>query len=141
MIMKEQISKFYFVINKRLLASTIDMLIYLYLIRYILFFIRFNILEYPLNQDLWSCLDYTLCCLYFLLKDFVFRNASIGKRILGLKVVMKDGTKVKWYILILRNIFYYPVLMFFDFLLIVLFNTRICDLILKTTVCETNNSK
>ncbi len=137
MMVKQKVKSKYYIINKRLLASTIDMLIYLYLIRYIMYVIRFNAFDYPVYN---SKIETIILCLYFQLKDFIFKNASIGKKILGLKVIMKDGTPVKWYILILRNTFYYPVLMFLDFPLVCLLNTRFCDLILKTTVVEKSHT-
>ena len=45
-----------------------------------------------------------ICVALLLLKDFAFKNASIGKRILKLEIVKADGSKLMFIDLIKRNI-------------------------------------
>ncbi len=67
------------------------------------------------------------------LKDYVFKNASVGKRIFKLIIVKTDGTKLMTIDVIKRNIpftFLWPV----EVLLFVFNNERIGDSWAKTTV-------
>ena len=70
----------------------------------------------------------------FLLKDLVFRNASIGKRALNLEILKSDNTVPSISTLILRNIFVllWPI----DAILILANKRKIGDIIFKTKVVE-----
>ena len=70
----------------------------------------------------------------FLLKDLVFRNASIGKRALNLEILKSDNTVPSVSTLILRNIFVllWPI----DAILILANKRKIGDIIFKTKVVE-----
>ena len=70
----------------------------------------------------------------FLLKDLVFRNASIGKRALNLEILKSDNTVPSVSTLILRNIFVFlwPI----DAILILANKRKIGDIIFKTKVVE-----
>lgn len=66
------------------------------------------------------------------LKDIVFRNASIGKKLLGIKIEKDDGKLPSILILILRNIF--AIIWPIDAILVLCTNKKIGDLIFKTRV-------
>ena len=70
----------------------------------------------------------------FLLKDLVFRNASIGKRALNLEILKSDNTVPSVSTLILRNIFVFlwPI----DAILILANKRKIGGIISKTKVVE-----
>lgn len=71
----------------------------------------------------------------YVFKDLIFKNASIGKKIMNLQVVTKDNNKPNVIALILRNIFIcyiYPI----SFILILIFNKSLGDFVFKTKVVE-----
>lgn len=44
--------------------------------------------------------------LYLIIKDFVFKNQSIGKRTVGIEIVLYDGNTPKHKVLFIRNVFW-----------------------------------
>lgn len=114
---------------RRLLAAGID----LYLIGIVCFL--FDLFSKKLfNYDIQIELIYIL----FPFKDLVFRDRSIGKKILGLKVETLNGDKPSLIVMILRNIT--TSLYFLEILLIFIFNKRLTDVIFKTQVVYLKNS-
>lgn len=70
-------------------------------------------------------------------KDLIFKNASIGKKALNLKVVTNNNEVPKKSQLIIRNItlLIWPI----DFLVLLITKRRIGEIITKTKVIEVNN--
>ncbi len=81
---------------------------------------------------------YTFIFLYFLVQE-IFWHKTVGKKLLRLEIIHKDRKKIRWYQVILRNIF-----RFIDVVTIVGFlitpftskNQRLGDIISKTMVVE-----
>ena len=71
--------------------------------------------------------------LLFLIKDSVFKNASLGKRLCGIQIIKKDGSKLTITDMIKRNIILI-ILLPLEILLLVLKNNRIGDVYAKTTI-------
>lgn len=71
--------------------------------------------------------------LILLVKDFVFKNASLGKRLFKLKVTKTDETKLTNIDIIKRNL---PLLILLplEILLIIINNRRIGDVWAKTSI-------
>lgn len=91
------------IITKRILASFIDW----YLITLPVYFIwTFGIDALPTVDQLLprTIIIAVLGASYFLLKDLVFRNASIGKKLLGLKIVDTNNEKASVKSVVLRNL-------------------------------------
>jgi len=72
------------------------------------------------------------CFLLLLVKDITFKDASIGKRMLKLKIVRFDGTKVSTVDTIKRNLTI--LLLPIEIVLVLTKNKRIGDIIAKTSV-------
>ncbi len=72
--------------------------------------------------------------LLVLFKDFVFKNASFGKKLLQLKIVKTDGTKPRFIDLLLRTLtlVIFPV----EIILVLVRNKRLGDALAKTAVVE-----
>ena len=72
--------------------------------------------------------------LLVLFKDFVFKNASFGKKFLQLKIVKTDGTKPRFIDLLLRTLTLaiFPV----EIILVLVRNKRLGDALAKTAVVE-----
>ena len=115
---------------KRILASIIDF--------YIICFISsagigvLTLGEYsitPFSITIYLILYFSL----LLVRDFVFKNASIGKRIFKLEVVKTDGTKLIIADIIKRNI---PIIVFLpvELLLLIVNYNRIGDIWAKTSI-------
>ena len=67
-----------------------------------------------------------------LLKDVVFKNSSIGKKLLRLEILKDNGSKPSTIEVVLRNLFF-PLWMI-DGILILCNNKKIGDIIFKTKV-------
>jgi len=120
---------------KRILASLIDWYILYFGIYGVILFIKYKILHYFPNYESYKFAVDFIYVIYFLFKDLIFKNASIGKRIAGLKIVTKDNFTPKFYIIILRNIFD-PILFVADFLSIFIANIKLGDIVFKTKVID-----
>ena len=77
-------------------------------------------------------ISYILSLSMFIFKDIVFKNKSIGKKIIGLEITTKNGQKPKFFILLLRNLFViiWPV----EFITLIMLKKTIGDIIFKTKV-------
>ena len=116
---------------KRCISVYIDMMITGFIsMSIILIILNFNLdnIFYYININL------VIFTFLFLLKDLVFRNASIGKRALNLEILKSDNTVPSVSTLILRNIFVFlwPI----DAILILANKRKIGDIIFKTKVVE-----
>lgn len=90
------------------------------------------ILNFIIDHSLF--IDCVIVNFYILFKDLMFRNQSIGKKLFKLKVSTINGTTPNWGVLILRNltVIIWPI----EIILILIYNRRITDFILKTQVVE-----
>ena len=86
------------------------------------------------NVSLLSVTIYLILTFLFLMfKDFALKNASVGKRLFGLKVVKKDGTKFIFLDVIKRNITI-MILLPIEVIFLVVNENRIGDIFAKTLV-------
>ena len=125
--------------RKRILAMIIDYFI-ISLIVYVPLYAYMYISKlelYILFDDMVFMLIIALCMILILLKDLIFRNKSIGKKIMGIEIRNNDNKIPSFPILILRNItvIIWPI----ECLLILLKKNRIGDIIFKTKVVLTDN--
>ena len=81
----------------------------------------------------------TVFLLLLLLKDCVFKNASIGKRIFKLKIVKTDETKLMIIDIIKRNILL-VILMAIESILLITNDRRIGDVWANTVVIYNNEA-
>lgn len=90
-----------------------------------------------LFEDTMFTLIMNLCVILILFKDLLFKNKSIGKKIMGIEIRNNNNKIPSFPILILRNItiIIWPI----ECLLILLKMNRIGDIIFKTKVVLTNN--
>jgi len=79
------------------------------------------------------CISLTLFFTLFLLKDTVFKNASIGKKIFNISIKSNVSSKINLKSLVIRNIFLLPLLTL-EILMILYGNRRIGDILAKTSV-------
>lgn len=124
---------------KRVLAGIIDLYI-----SYICITELFILLKEPLInklQDFELFLDIYNISWYMSLvfKDVIFKNASIGKRLVGIKIVDINNEPVKFYILILRNLLL-PIVYPFYFVTILLLNRRYSDRVFKIKIVSRNRN-
>lgn len=120
---------------KRILASLIDWYILYFGIYGIILFIKYKIFYYFPNYEIYKFFVDFIYIIYFLFKDLIFKNASIGKKLVGIKIVTKDNYIPKIYIIVLRNIFD-PILFVADFLSILIANIKLGDILFKTKVID-----
>ena len=120
---------------KRILAALIDWYILFFGIYGIILFIKYKIFNYFPNYEIYSFFINFIYIVYFLFKDLIFKNASIGKKIAKIEIVMKDNSTPKFYIIILRNIF--SLFLFIaDYLSILIANIKLGDIVFKTKVID-----
>ncbi len=87
---------------KRIIAALIDHVICTYLAGIIPAVIGSIIGDdYVFHMMLFALLFYSVL---FIFRDLIFKNASIGKRILGIKILRKDDIKISAWTCILRNL-------------------------------------
>lgn len=115
---------------KRILAAIIDFYSICFLSTAIIGILtlgKFNIT--PFSMAIFLLLYF----LFLLCKDFVFKNASIGKRIFKFKVIKTDGTKLTIADVIKRNI---PIIVLLpiEVFLLIIKNRRIGDVWAKTSI-------
>ncbi len=115
---------------KRLLAGFID-----FYISCLFGTVVFDIVTLGKNKYTFISVSiYTISTLAFLLlKDAIFKNASIGKRIFKLEIAKKDKTKLTIIDVIKRNI---PIVILLpaEVLLLIINNRRIGDIWAKTSI-------
>ncbi len=119
---------------KRILAAIIDFYIICFLSS--AFICVFTLGEFSITP--FSIIVYlTISLLLLLFKDFMFKNASIGKRIFKLKVAKTDGTNLMIVDVIKRNI---PIIILLpvEALLLIINNRRIGDIWAKTSIVYNN---
>jgi len=107
--------------EKRLLSIIVDLIVCI-LLTFILAYASFWVIGIP----------YTFFILLFL-KDIV-NGQSIGKRLMKIRVLKKDGSKPSPRILVLRNLTLF--IWFVDAYLYFSKGERLGDILFKTTVCD-----
>ena len=112
---------------KRLISIFIDYMISLYIMTPNLFLNIVNIK--------WEGI---IILVSFSMKDLIFKNQSIGKKIMKLEIVNKENEKPNKFILICRNltVFIWPL----EIILLLIFNKRIGDILFNTQVVEVKNN-
>lgn len=115
---------------KRLLAALIDYYIICFLCTAFLGVItlgRFSATPFSITVYV------VMCFVLLLMKDLVFKNASVGKRIFKLKIIKVDGTELKAPDVIKRNISVI-LLLPLEMIVTLVNNRRIGDIWAKTSV-------
>jgi len=115
---------------KRLVASVIDFYIICFLSSGVIGIVTLG----SFDVTTFTVVTYLiLCFLLITLKDCVFKNASIGKKLLKLKVVKNDGTNPQFADLLKRNI---PIVILLpiEILVMIISVKRIGDIWSKTEV-------
>lgn len=125
---------------KRLIAAYIDMVIAVFsslLLVYVLTLGNFNLESPIIFQIISSCLYIVIVVLFIIRKDLVFKNASIGKKILGLKIVdSKNNDILDKKVLVNRNketLFSFPLYPIY----IIISNESVGDEKFKTKIIDT----
>lgn len=127
---------------KRLIAIFIDYYVILF-VGFLLAFIvvttgqALNISNIEFSIDLIiNRITMPISIIGLLLKDLIFKNKSLGKKIMKIEVKKKNGQLPTSMELVLRNIFYiiWPI----EFVILIICNQRIGDIILNTSVCNIN---
>ena len=114
-------------VKKRLIASTIDWSIIIILLAMISI--------WQPNNDMQSIgifkfgLNLILLCCSIIFKDLLFRNASLGKRIMGLQILQEDGeNKASISSILKRNIvLIIPIIFYIELYKIVKGHCRLAD--------------
>lgn len=116
---------------KRLIAFFID-----YIIILLSIFMPLMAFNFELVFD-YLLLIVVIVLILVSIKDLIFRNASIGKRLLHLKIVTEKNEIPKLYQLIIRNItlFIWPI----DIIVLAITKKRIGEIITKTKVINFEN--
>lgn len=117
---------------KRLCAAVIDHII---ILQYTT--LPYIIISFGIRSQLLHIVSSVLFYFFFVIKDLLFKNQSIGKKIFNLYVVDKNNDKPHPIILVLRNVL--MLLWEIDVFLILLFGYKICDIIFQTKVVELEN--
>lgn len=94
-------------------------------------------ISFIIQSDLLDLISWIIFLLLYIIKDLLFKNQSIGKKIFNLYVVDKNNNKPSPIKLVLRNILI--LLWELDVILILLFGCKLCDFIFQTKVIENNN--
>lgn len=118
--------------KKRVLSFLIDYIIILIIIDFIMSLWHLNVLDYFYHQQFFVIILY-------LLKDLLFYNASIGKKICGIEILKEDNSIPSTLTLIIRNILL--ILWPLDFLIVLATDKKICDMIFKTKVVNIKKNK
>jgi len=113
---------------KRLLATFLDVLLILLLMNLMLIILS------ELNSDFLSYILFLSSFSLLVVKDFIFKNRSLGKRIMGIEIVCLEGFKtLNKTILIKRNFLsllfgiFYPIT-------VLMWNRSLGDSIYETTI-------
>lgn len=72
--------------------------------------------------------------LLVILKDYVFRNYSFGKKIMKIQIMKKNNQKPSIAVIVLRNVFLliWPI----EAIMFLIFNERLGDIVFNTKVVE-----
>lgn len=123
--------------EKRILAAIIDFYVIIYI--YFLSLNLFNTISYFVLERFGSGIILLIFefIILFILKDIVFKNASVGKKLTKIEILKYDGSKPNTFELLFRNIFLFitPI----ELILILFKNKRIGDMIFKTKVIFTDD--
>lgn len=117
---------------KRLCAALIDHIIMLHIVIFPKIIISFMI-----QSQLLDIISSVLFYFFFLTKDLLFGNQSVGKKLFDLYIVDKNNNKPDPIKLVLRNVL--MLLWEIDVFFILLFDYKICDIIFQTKVIENKN--
>lgn len=125
--------------QKRILSYIIDMGIFMLIVWFL--GILMIVSQFVLDGDAIGEVMYYIMRLVsivsilgVILKDIILRKRSVGKKIMGLKIVTKDGNEPKLYQLIVRNVF--SLVWIVEAVLLLLGKERIGDRVAKTIVIE-----
>ena len=122
---------------KRILASLIDF----YIICFVASLCIAIVTNVTFSITPFFVITYLVLTFLMLLgKDFIFKNASIGKRIFKLKIIKIDEKGLTFFDILKRNA---PVLLLLplEALLIIVKNKRVGDIWAKTTVIHIDDSQ
>ena len=131
---------------RRLLAASLDfymsMVVGVHLHHYLINWWLFPDYDFKLNaSDFWAVTLTQIAFMvpFWIIKDLTFSNASLGKKLFGIKIVYtdkKNNGKISFLTHLKRN---FPLLVLpIEFLLIFIFNKRIGDIWAKTDVVRNN---
>ncbi len=120
---------------RRIVAFYIDMIVYGFVIAMVgvpLLMLIFHLFVGGIIRNVFINIYYIVFFVIFSFKDLLYKNASIGKKILHLKVVTDDNKIPCKKIIILRNIldFIWPV----NFIVLIISGKKIEDWFFKTNV-------
>lgn len=91
-------------------------------------------------NNIYNCTNIYLliCFIGMIFKDVIFENRSIGKKIMNIEIINKDGNKTKYIVLLLRNLFLiiWPI----EMLIFMIRGERLADIIFKTSINISNDS-
>jgi len=120
--------------KKRIIAMMIDYIIIL-VICHIPLIIYIELADFNIFEAIDSMISLVMILVIF--KDLIFRNASIGKKIMKLEIRKQDNKIPPIYAIILRNITVsiWPL----ECILILMNKNRIGDMIFNTKVIEVNH--
>lgn len=120
---------------RRVIAFYIDMLVYGFVIIMVgvpLLMLFFQLFVGDIIRNVFVNVFYIIFFVIFSFKDLLYKNASVGKKILHLKVVTDDNKIPCRKTIILRNVltFIWPV----DFIVLLISGKKIEDWVFKTNV-------
>lgn len=113
--------------KKRIIAMVIDYYLIVYICYIPLFlFLGFDRIAYAIYFIMIEAI------FLIMIKDLIFGNASVGKKMIGIQVLKEDGSKPRVLELLFRNIFIviWPI----EVILVLCNNKRIGDILFKTEV-------
>lgn len=116
---------------KRILAAFIDFIVILFLSSFSVCIVTLG----KMNTTPLSISSYFISyVLLLIIKDFIFKNASIGKRIFKIKVVKIDGTRLTLFDVLKRTL---PLILLpIELILMIINDKRMGDIWAKTLVIE-----
>ena len=122
-------------LKRRIIAVYIDMLVYGFVIVMVgvpLLMLIFQLFVGGIIRNVFMNIFYIVFFVIFSFKDLLYKNASVGKKILHLKVVTDDNKIPCRKTIILRNVltFIWPV----DFIVLLISGKKIEDWFFKTNV-------
>ena len=120
---------------RRIVAFYIDMLVYGFVIIMVvvpLLMLIFNLFVGDIVRNVFVNVFYIIFFISFSFKDLLYKNASVGKKILHLKVVTENNEIPCKKVIILRNIldFIWPI----NFIVLIISGKKIEDWFFKTNI-------
>ncbi len=120
---------------QRIVAAYIDFMLICLISSLLTYFISFN--EEQLS--VFSAMVYFISFfLMYIFRDCVFKNASVGKKIMKLKVISDTTQEAMWKTALKRNALLF-LLSPIEVLLVIIYNERIGDKIAHTTVIQVSS--